>query len=250
MSVTTTEAARIRAEYASREQRLEPDAYSLTRPANLFAHVQRQRGILKRLRDEGLLPLSGRKILDVGCGGGQHLLDLLAWGADPSNLAGIDLIETRVALAVRRLGPRPDCADGPDLRVGDASCLPWPDESFDIVHQNTVLTSILDDVMRAAVAREIIRVLKPGGVLIWYDFLFDNPRNANVRGIGASELRSLFPRCECRLERITLAPPIARRLVPITWAGALLLEGLTILNTHYLALIRKTDASGPLQVKW
>jgi hypothetical protein len=112
---------------------------------------------------------------------------------------------------------------------------------FDIVLQATVFTSILDVEMKRAIAREILRVLKPTGVFVWYDFLFDNPRNPHVGGIGAREIRRLFPGCAVGLKRITLAPPIARRLVPITWIGALLLERVSILNTHYLGTIRKSD---------
>jgi hypothetical protein len=42
-----------------------------------------------------------------------------------------------------------------------------------------------------------------------------------------------------RLTRITLAPPLAARLVPVSWITALLLEKVRILNTHYLGVIRK-----------
>ena len=238
--MTTSEVERIRAEYTRREQSLPKDFYSLCRPANLFAHQQRNRALLQLLNSERLIPLEGKKILDVGCGDGQQLLNLESWGARPADLAGIDLIESRLARAVARFGGRePD--ERPELRVGDASRLPWPDGTFDMAHQSTVFTSITDIGMKNAVAREIVRVLKPGGVMIWYDFLFNNPKNPHVRGIGAREIRSLFPGCAVQLKRITLAPPIARRLVPITWIGSLILERLFIFNTHYLAMIRKAE---------
>ena len=102
-----------------------------------------------------------------------------------------------------------------------------------------MFTSILDAEMKRRVGAEVVRILKPGGVLIWYDFLFDNPLNPNVRGIGASEIRSLFPGCVIRLRRTTLAPPIARHLVPVSWTASLLLEKLGIFNAYYLAVIRK-----------
>jgi ubiquinone/menaquinone biosynthesis C-methylase UbiE len=238
--MTTTEVQRIRDEYARRDQCIPRDRYSLGLPANLFARQQKSRLLLKLLRDEGVAPLEGKRILDVGCGDGQQLLDLVSWGAERAQLAGIDLLEDRVARASTRLGGGSNQGGaGPDLRAGDASRLPWPDESFDIAHQSTVFTSIIDVGMKRAVAREIVRVLKPGGVLIWYDFLFNNPRNSQVRGIGAREIRSLFPGCAIRLSRTTLAPPIARNLVPITWIGALVVEKLGLLNTHYLAIIRR-----------
>lgn len=236
--MTSGEVERIRAEYARRDRAVPGDRYSLADPANLFAYQQRNCKLLRLLRAEGLMPLAGKRILDVGCGEGQQLLDLETWGARRTDLAGIDLLEGRVDRAWLRLG-RPGENGGSDVRVGDASHLPWPEEYFDLVFQNTVFTSILEPQMKLAVAREIGRVLRPGGVFVWYDFLFNNPANPNVNGIGARELRWLFPRYPIGLSRITLAPPIARRLVPVTWIGSLMLEKLGAFNTHYLAVIRK-----------
>jgi len=138
-----------------------------------------------------------------------------------------------------RLGTPAD--GGPDVRVGDASHLPWPTGSFDIVHQGTVFTSILDDEMRRSVAREMLRVLKPGGVIAWYDFFVNNPNNAAVRGVGRGEIEAMFSGCHVRLKRVTLAPPLARHLVSISWTAALTLESLALLNTHYLGIIRRPD---------
>jgi ubiquinone/menaquinone biosynthesis C-methylase UbiE len=246
LHVSTSQAELIRAEYMRREKSIPKDWYSLSRPSNLFAYQQRQRDLLKLLSDEHLTPLEGKTIVDIGCGSGQQLLDLVSWGARLEDLAGIDLIDTRVARACMRLGNRVgEDNRGPDLRIGDASKLPWGDGVFDIAHQNTVFTSILDSETKHHVAAEIVRVLKPNGVLLWYDFLVDNPRNPHVKGIGAHELRSLFPECVVRLKKITLAPPISRRLAPASWIAALVLEKLTIFNTHYLAVIRKSDRVAP-----
>jgi hypothetical protein len=57
--------------------------------------------------------------------------------------------------------------------------------------------------------------------------------------VGAAEIRRLFPGCRITLKKVTLAPPIARRLVPMSWLTALAMEQLTIFNTHYLGLIQK-----------
>jgi hypothetical protein len=40
-------------------------------------------------------------------------------------------------------------------------------------------------------------------------------------------------------QRITLAPPIARRLAPLSWGLCLFLESLELFNTHYLVAISK-----------
>jgi len=53
---------------------------------------------------------------------------------------------------------------------------------------------------------------------------------------------SLFPNCRYEFHRITLAPPIARRVVPVSWMLALFLESLKIFNSHYLVAIRPMTA--------
>ena len=77
--------------------------------------------------------------------------------------------------------------------------------------------------------------------MLWYDFAYDNPRNPDVRGVRASEVRSLFDGLDVHLRRITLAPPIARRipdlLLPVFYP---LLSAVPLLRTHYLGLLTKT----------
>ena len=241
------EVERIRHEYRRRAREVAADAYSLTRPENLFAAHQRARNGLAALSSEGFFPCAQKRILEVGCGAGGWLPLFELWGAMRGNLAGIDLDEARLARARRLL-----CADrddrgellaaGADLRLGDAAELPWPDGAFDLVLQSTVFSSVLDVAMRNAVAGEMLRVLKPGGIVLWYDFCFNNPSNPNVRGVGKREIASLYPGCIMRFRRLTLAPPIARWLVPRTWLGSLVLETLRLLNTHGLATIRKPES--------
>jgi len=56
------------------------------------------------------------------------------------------------------------------------------------------------------------RVLKPEGLILWYDYHMDNPKNPDVKGVWSHEIYELFPGCEIRLQRATLAPPIVRLL--------------------------------------
>jgi ubiquinone/menaquinone biosynthesis C-methylase UbiE len=228
------------AEYERRAREIPADMYALTQAVNLFFYQQRCRFLLHAMTHGGLMPLADKKLLDVGCGTGRHLLDFEAWGSQRSNLAGIDLIESRALYARAWLcTPSPGSVFGADIRVGCASSMPWPDATFDVVYQSTVFTSIIDHGMKRAVATEMLRVLKPGGAVLWYDFFYNNPKNPHVRGVKAYEIRALFPKCHVKLKRITLAPPIARWLVPLSWIGALLLEKIALLNTHYLGIIHK-----------
>jgi SAM-dependent methyltransferase len=149
-----------------------------------------------------------------------------------ANLAGVDIDQARCAHAQERLR-------GADIRSGDGRTLDWPDGSFDLVLQSTVFTSILDAELKRTLAAEMTRVLAPGGAVLWYDFFRDNPRNRDVRGVGRPEIEALFPGFDVSLSRVTLAPPLSRRIAPLTWTGAQLLEWCRVLNTHHLGLLRR-----------
>jgi SAM-dependent methyltransferase len=232
MDTTVTEAERIRAEYDRRASEIGEDRYSAAQPAALFIRQTAERAALTALGAAGALPLGDRRILDVGCGGGQWLTDFETWGARRDRLAGIDLVDDRAAACRARL-------PGADVHAGDASALPWPDGSFDVVLQSMLMSSVLDPAMRAAVAGEMARVLAPGGLILWYDFFVDNPRNASVRGIKRAELAGLFDGFEIAWRRATLAPPLVRALVPRARPLASLLQALRVLDTHAVAVLRR-----------
>jgi SAM-dependent methyltransferase len=222
---------RLRAEYAERAQKVDKtDRYSLFNPTQLFTIQQRQRAMLYCLRRSGLYPLGERCIMELGCGSGGVLLESLSFGASTRNLHGAELLFDRVYMAHSTLSSLPlTCADGQNL--------PYATHSFDLAMQFTVFSSILDDNVKANLAREMLRVTRPAGMILWYDFWL-NPTNPQTRGIRPLEIRHLFPTCTYEFHKITLAPPLARRIVPFSWILALFLESLKIFNTHYLAVIR------------
>lgn len=220
------------------------EQYLPTQPGELFILQERVRVLYRLLRAEALLPLHDKRVVEVGFGTGTWLAEFEAAGVRRENLAGMELSPERAAVARARFAALRDetgklIEPGPDLRIGDASDLPWPDNSFDLVLQSTVFTSILDFGMRQAIAAEMMRVTRPDGAILWYDFFVDNPRNAAVRGVRANEIRALFPRWRVRLQRITLAPPLVRRIAPKSWALAYVLGLTRLLNTHYLGVIRR-----------
>lgn len=156
---------------------------------------------------------------------------LVQLGARPENLCGLDLLPREIERA-RAVTPHIP------LALGSGHLLPYADASFDIITQFTVFSSILDRAVREQTAREILRVLKPDGVFIWYDFIW-NPVNRDTRGVGAREIRSLFPGAAVRLRRVSLAPPLYRRLAGRSWLACYLLDRIPLLRTHYLGVIRK-----------
>jgi ubiquinone/menaquinone biosynthesis C-methylase UbiE len=163
---------------------------------------------------------------------GGELRNFIRYGASPENLFGIDLLPDRIGIA-KKISPNID------FRCGDASEIPYEDESFDMVLQFTVFTSILDKGMKRSIATEMLRVLKPDGIVLWYDYHMNNPKNPDVKGVKKQEIYELFPGCLIDLKRITLAPPITRLLARHSWFACYLLERLKVFNTHYLGVIRK-----------
>ena len=93
--------------------------------------------------------------------------------------------------------------------------------------------------MKRKIAKEMIRVLKNEGIILWYDFSYNNPKNLNVKGIRKKEIIDLFPDCKFNFNRVTLAPPIVRFIAPRSWLLSYLFEILSFLRTHYLVIIRK-----------
>jgi SAM-dependent methyltransferase len=123
--------------------------------------------------------------------------------------------------------------------TGSAHELPFEARNFDIVMCFTVFSSILDDDAQSRVAAEMRRVRKDGGVIICHDFVYDIPRNSQVRGVRPKAIRRLlgWPGARMDVRRVTLAPPIARRIAPrMEWLASGL-ERLQVFNTHIVALL-------------
>jgi len=230
-SAREAEETRIRHAYA---RRLRDGRDSWFNAGHVLMMQERERQVLKLLAREGFDRLDAQRVLDIGCGRGQWLRDLVKWGARPERITGVDLLPDRVDEA------RQNSPAGVTILCGNAAQLDFPDDTFDLVIQSTVFTSILDAALRQAVAAEMVRLVRPGGLILWYDYYFDNPSNPDVRGVRKSEIRGLFPQCSIDLRRVTLAPPLARALAPYSTLACHCLEAFPFLRTHYLGAIRRT----------
>ena len=227
----TNAEASVRAAYARRPK--DNARYSWSSSGHVFHQQEKEREVLGILRSEGLMPLERRQVLEVGCGTGAWLRMLLQWGVEPGHLAGIDLLPGPLANARRRV---PSTVG---LYQASAATLPFRSASFDIVLQATVFSSMVSAGLRKGTAAEMLRVLKPGGVVLWYDFFINNPNNRDVVGIKRREIASLFPGCAIALRRTALAPPLMRRLAERSWLATYLLGRVPLLCTHYVGTIRK-----------
>lgn len=207
--------------------------YNALNPAVWQSMHERQREMLRLFRRLGWRDLSPLTLLEVGSGSGSNLLELLRFGFDPLNLQGVELLEERHAQA-RAMLP-----SALQLVCGDACELDVPPASQNIVLQSTVFSSLLDDRFQQRLADAMWRWVKPGGGVLWYDFTYNSPANPDVRGVTMARIRSLFPEGRMTVRRVTLAPPISRRVCRLHPAAYHLFNLMPFLRTHVLCWIAK-----------
>ena len=228
------EALAVVARYARRSA---PDRYSLLQPDVWHTVQERQRALLRLLgwllAQQGATDPSALRLLEVGCGAGGNLLELLRLGFAPAHLAGAELLPERLAQARAVLPP------AVTLWGGDASALDIATGSLDIVYQSTVFSSLLDAGFQQQLARAMWRWVKPGGGVLWYDFTVNNPRNPDVRGVPLARVQALFPQAQASHQKITLAPPIARAVCRVHPALYPVFNALPLLRTHVLVWLHK-----------
>jgi hypothetical protein len=97
----------------------------------------------------------------------------------------------------------------------DALTAILPKASYDIVYVSTVSSSILGENFQELLAQCLWSLVTPGGNVLWYDFVYNNPKNPDVRDVNLNPIGRLFLDGELRSRRVTLAPPISRLVVKL-----------------------------------
>ncbi len=248
------ELRRIREEYTRRDRDGDTRIYDVANPPFRYHMAEREAAILS-LFAAARVSLKGCHVLEVGCGDGHIIERFLDFGAERS--AGLELMWNRV-----REGSllRPALL----LVQGDGARSPFRDGAFDLVMQFMCLSSVLDRSMRESIAREMWRVLKPGGFLLSYDLrppsviltfilragmrVFRLFRKQNRKAPGCpvtpihlldkAELSGLFPLSQGVYRSVSLDFNLAR-IARFSTIAASVLSRFPFLRTHYLALFRK-----------
>lgn len=114
------------------------------------------------------IDLSGKSVLDIGCGtGGVDVV--LAGELNAGRVVAIDVQADLLDRAQARLeSVHADLAGKVEFKLVSAGPLNWPNETFDVVFSKDSLIHITD---KAAMYDEVLRVLKPGGVFAASDWL-------------------------------------------------------------------------------
>jgi ubiquinone/menaquinone biosynthesis C-methylase UbiE len=139
--------------------------------------------IKKRFREQ----LSNIYVLEIGTGHGHELAKLRRVGVPWERLTGIDLVDARLKRAQKNYPSIFFC-------VADAVALPFSDASFDLVMQFTCVMHAPTQHVQRAICTEMARVLKPGGILLWWDLAPPKWRTLCLRRLlhvvtGSSRLR-------------------------------------------------------------
>ena len=122
-------------------------------------------------------------VLDIGCGtGGPDIV--IARDLAPKRIIGIDIEPFLIEKSQRNIA-RAGMGNVVDIRLVEAGPLPFEDQSFDVVFSKDSLIHVED---KAALYREVLRVLKPGGQFAASDWL----RSADANELaGYNDWRSL-----------------------------------------------------------
>jgi ubiquinone/menaquinone biosynthesis C-methylase UbiE len=145
---------------------------------------QQTQTFTRLMKNAGFGDLAGLKILDVGCGKGRILRSFVDMEALPHNLYGID-VNDKFVLNALELAPNINYSSFNGWK------LEFPDNNFDLVTQYVVFSSIKLLELHFQLSSEMLRVLRPGGYIFWWD-IFHMAANAGGSVIALNPI-PLFP---------------------------------------------------------
>ncbi|MEJ2618118.1 MAG: class I SAM-dependent methyltransferase [Ignavibacteriaceae bacterium] len=227
------ETEQIKARY-NRRSNLPKDLYNPLKADVIYRKQELERNLIKILSKYFLYDLSELKLLEIGCGQGSNLLKFIELGFKPENLFGNELLQERVIKAKKILPSEVKIIEG------DALNLKFESGTFDIIFQSTVFSSIINEEFKKRLAEKIYDLLKPGGGVLWYDFIYNNPNNTDVKGISKRSIKNLFPNTTIYFKKMTLAPPLGRIVTRVNPALYYFFNFFPFLRTHLLCWIQKS----------
>jgi ubiquinone/menaquinone biosynthesis C-methylase UbiE len=213
----------------NRRSRRKRIAWDATNPGNASARDELRARLLGRLTGS----IRNEEMLDIGCGTGWLLRELVAAGINPSLLHGVDLLPSRVSSAQAAV---PEA----DVRIGDARRLPYADQRFGAVFLILVLSSLASHTDVSVGLGEARRVTRPGGLIFCYENRIPNPFNPDTLYVRRKQLTTALP--SPSFESLTVLPPLARRL-RLSSRSYRLLGAARIVRTHRLVTSKRDSAA-------
>lgn len=222
----------IKERYNNRPQN---NQYSILKPEIFKMHQERIWHEMSMLSSYfSTKDFSNLNLTDMGSGYGFNILEFLRMGFTPSNISAIELLKDRFD-ASKIIIPN-------DINIINTNAIDAPIEKYsqDIVFQSAVFTSILDKKYKKILAKNMWNWVKPGGCILYYDFLYNNPKNKDVKGVCINEIKELFPNGNFKYKKkVTLAMPISRAVCSIHPYAYNVFNIFPFLRTHIICLIQK-----------
>jgi SAM-dependent methyltransferase len=175
----------------------------LQNPEVTFQVLANEAAFIAAIRATGIDP-SKAVALDVGCGSGNSMLTLLRLGFSSKRLHGLDILPERLWHGKEVL----PCVN---FAMSDATAMCYDESTFDIVMESGMFATIDDDQLAGRIADEMLRVCKPGAVLLLGDWRFVRP-GLGYRALNRDRVRRLFKRRPVGRWNGALVPPIGRAL--------------------------------------
>ncbi|MBU8909884.1 MAG: class I SAM-dependent methyltransferase [Desulfobacterales bacterium] len=122
--------------------------------------IEPSAAVLRKIVLKMYPPKEGMLVLEVGCGTGTNLKFYQQAGCEAH---GIDLSPAMVKVARKKLGEQAD------IRLGDASRMPYTDGCFDLVIVMLTLHEMHSSI-RPLIIDEMVRVMKQDGRLVFVDY--------------------------------------------------------------------------------
>lgn len=202
--------------------------------SNLYAgghyvdHVQKEiKETIGAFLNQEFKKFENLSLLEIGAGNGTNAEIFLNIGFKIQHICFNELLPERIS-AIKSNYPNNTVFEGNAIEIDI-------NKQFDVIFQSTVFTSILNKVDREKLAQKMLSLLNPNGIILWYDFIYNNPKNKDVRKVDVKELKLLFENSSnIYYKKITLAPPIGRKVKKFYK-----LFNVPFLRSHILAIIKK-----------
>ena len=198
-------------------------------------------------RIRSALSQPGRRLdlLECGCGGNpaRELLPLC------SKYTGVDFSSTGIEMARYSFA---DVQMAHEFRTADVCALPFDDGAFEAVYCAHMIYHIEDPVAQDAALAELVRVVRPGGVIV---LIAANPRPLAFPIRLARRLAAGTPLAGAILNRLRPRPPLPYHPMPIGWmrrrlacAGPVEVLSYGIPSTSFNRNV--TEFKGPGKLLW
>ena len=179
-------------------------------------------------------PIDKWDCLDFGCGSGRLIRDLIEFGVQPTAVKGIEIEQSLIDTAYHYL-PRDIFYKFDGLKI------PFPNESFNLVCQSTVLSSIKDEDFRHHLCDELLRVTKKGGYIFWWDKI----TTVDFVGNQSLEIEKLFKNSKIRKIDIRRKPLPGENIRKLKGLGSLI--GLLTNRLSFYPITHLAALIGPKQ---